>query len=101
MIVSFLSLIYLKDAFMHNKLLFQSSLISCRQELYKKIELVFGSRKYFHVMGHVLSVYCVYKLSMAAINILFDRVGKTDPVTRVSEVCIVMYCIECIALFVC
>ena len=38
--------------------------------------------RYFHVLGHMLSLYCLYKLTFAAINIAFDRVGKIDPVTR-------------------
>ena len=37
--------------------------------------------QYYNVLGYVFSVYCVYKLIMSSINIVFDRVGKSDPVT--------------------
>ena len=39
----------------------------------------------FTLLGYVLSVYCVYRTSMAAISILLDRVAKVDPITRVCE----------------
>lgn len=32
--------------------------------------------------GYLLSVYCVYKMVMASINIIFQRVRKTDPVSN-------------------
>jgi hypothetical protein len=37
--------------------------------------------KYYNVLGYIFSAYCIYKLIMCSINIIFDRVGKTDPVT--------------------
>ncbi|KAK2540996.1 hypothetical protein Q9233_001049 [Columba guinea] len=42
--------------------------------------------KYFNVLGYFFSIYCVWKIFMATINIVFDRVGKTDPVTRGIEI---------------
>ncbi|XP_032833024.1 Golgi pH regulator isoform X1 [Petromyzon marinus] len=42
--------------------------------------------RYFNVMGYFFSIYCVWKIFMATINIVFDRVGKTDPVTRGIEI---------------
>lgn len=38
--------------------------------------------KYFNCLGLFFSGYCVYKIFMCTINIIFDRVGKTDVVTR-------------------
>ncbi|KAG8136634.1 putative Golgi pH regulator-like protein [Naja naja] len=42
--------------------------------------------KYFNFLGYFFSIYCVWKTFMATINIVFDRVGKTDPVTRGIEI---------------
>ncbi|XP_059140213.1 Golgi pH regulator-like [Physella acuta] len=44
--------------------------------------------RYFNVMGHFFSLYCVYKIFMATINIIFDRVGKVDPVTKGIEIAV-------------
>ncbi|KAH8355160.1 hypothetical protein KR093_007045, partial [Drosophila rubida] len=44
--------------------------------------------KYFNVIGHFFSVYCVYKIFMCCINIIFDRVGRKDPVTRGLEIAV-------------
>ncbi|CAF1337152.1 unnamed protein product [Adineta steineri] len=41
--------------------------------------------KYFHVLGHFFSLYCVWKILISFINIIFNRVGKVDPVTRGIE----------------
>ncbi|KAG0331069.1 Golgi pH regulator B [Podila horticola] len=38
--------------------------------------------KYSNLMGYIFSVYCIYKLAMAFINILFNRIGSTDPITN-------------------
>ncbi|XP_062904437.1 Golgi pH regulator isoform X2 [Mobula hypostoma] len=42
--------------------------------------------KYFNFLGYFFSIYCVWKIFMATINIVFDRVGKTDPVSRGIEI---------------
>uniref|UniRef100_A0A8C6N067 G protein-coupled receptor 89 n=1 Tax=Mus spicilegus TaxID=10103 RepID=A0A8C6N067_MUSSI len=42
--------------------------------------------KYFNFLGYFFSIYCVWKIFMATINIVLDRVGKTDPVTRGIEI---------------
>ena len=42
--------------------------------------------RYFDFLGHFFSVYCLYKIFMCIINILFDRVGRTDPITRGFEI---------------
>ncbi|UJR37594.1 hypothetical protein I4U23_030292 [Adineta vaga] len=41
--------------------------------------------KYFHVLGHFFSLYCIWKILISFINIIFNRVGKVDPVTRGIE----------------
>ena len=38
--------------------------------------------KYFDFVGHIFSGYCVWKIFISTVNIIFDRVGKVDPVTR-------------------
>ncbi|KAL1240303.1 Golgi pH regulator [Trichinella spiralis] len=42
--------------------------------------------RYFDFLGYFFSIYCVSKLIMATVNIIFDRVGKVDPVTRGIEI---------------
>jgi len=44
--------------------------------------------KYFNILGHFFSIYCVWKIFMATINIVFDRVGRVDPVTRGLEIAV-------------
>ncbi|XP_037520173.1 Golgi pH regulator [Rhipicephalus sanguineus] len=38
--------------------------------------------KYFNFIGYFFSLYCIWKIFICTINIVFDRVGKVDPVTR-------------------
>jgi len=38
--------------------------------------------KFFNLLGYFFSVYCVYKMVMATINIVFQRVRTTDPVSQ-------------------
>lgn len=44
--------------------------------------------KYFNVLGHFFSLYCLWKIFICTINIVFDRVGKKDPVTRGLEIAV-------------
>lgn len=44
--------------------------------------------KYFNFLGLFFSIYCVYKIFMCTINIIFDRVGKKDVVTRGIEIAV-------------
>jgi hypothetical protein len=32
--------------------------------------------KYFHVLGHFFSLYCIWKIFISFINIVFNRVGR-------------------------
>lgn len=38
--------------------------------------------KYFNFMGYFFSLYCMWKIFISTVNIVFDRVGKVDPVTK-------------------
>ncbi|XP_071037210.1 Golgi pH regulator isoform X3 [Parasteatoda tepidariorum] len=42
--------------------------------------------KYFNCLGYFFSLYCMWKIFICTFNILFDRVGKVDPVTRGIEI---------------
>ncbi|VVC96811.1 unnamed protein product [Leptidea sinapis] len=42
--------------------------------------------RYFNCLGYFFSLYCVWKIFISTINIVFDRVGKKDPVTRALEI---------------
>lgn len=42
--------------------------------------------KYFDFVGHIFSGYCIWKIFISTVNIVFDRVGKVDPVTRGIEI---------------
>ncbi|CAJ0568730.1 unnamed protein product, partial [Mesorhabditis spiculigera] len=44
--------------------------------------------KYFNMLGYFFAIYCVWKIFICTINIIFDRVGKVDPVTRSIEILI-------------
>lgn len=43
---------------------------------------------YFNFLGYIFSGYCLWKIFICTINILFDRVGKKDPVTRGIEIAV-------------
>lgn len=38
--------------------------------------------KYFNFLGYFFSIYCIWKIFICTVNIVFDRVGRVDPVTR-------------------
>ncbi|TGZ53789.1 Golgi pH regulator isoform X1 [Temnothorax longispinosus] len=44
--------------------------------------------KYFNFLGYFFSLYCTWKIFISTINIVFDRVGKKDPVTRGIEIAV-------------
>ncbi|CAD5125669.1 DgyrCDS13871 [Dimorphilus gyrociliatus] len=50
--------------------------------------------RYFNILGHFFSIYCCWKIFMATINIVFDRVGKVDPVTRGIEIAVNYFAIQ-------
>lgn len=41
---------------------------------------------YFDIVGRFFSIYCMYKIFICTINIIFERVGKVDPVTRGCDI---------------
>jgi len=42
--------------------------------------------RWFNFLGYFFSLYCGYKIFMCTINIIFDRVGKKDPITQGAEI---------------
>ncbi|OQR73010.1 Golgi pH regulator-like [Tropilaelaps mercedesae] len=44
--------------------------------------------KYFNFIGYFFSGYCTWKIFICTINIIFDRVGKVDPVTRGMQIAV-------------
>uniref|UniRef100_A0A0K0DYN7 Abscisic acid G-protein coupled receptor-like domain-containing protein n=1 Tax=Strongyloides stercoralis TaxID=6248 RepID=A0A0K0DYN7_STRER len=44
--------------------------------------------KYFNVLGYFFSIYCVWKIFISTVNIIFNRVGKVDPVTKLIEIAV-------------
>ncbi|KAI9002240.1 Abscisic acid G-protein coupled receptor-domain-containing protein [Gaertneriomyces semiglobifer] len=49
---------------------------------------------YFNALGYIFSIYCVWKVVTSTINIIFNRVGGTDPVTHGLNVLIHRFGIE-------
>ena len=50
--------------------------------------------KYFDFLGHIFSIYCIWKIFISAVNIIFDRVGKVDPITKSIEILVHYFGIE-------
>ncbi|XP_055381520.1 Golgi pH regulator [Condylostylus longicornis] len=44
--------------------------------------------KYFNILGYFFSLYCLWKIFISTVNIIFDRVGRKDPVTRGLEIAV-------------
>lgn len=44
--------------------------------------------RWYNFLGYFFSLYCSYKIFMATINIIFNRVGKKDPITRGFEIAV-------------
>lgn len=44
--------------------------------------------RYFNCLGHFFSLYCLWKIFISTINIIFDRVGRKDPVTKALEIAV-------------
>ncbi|XP_037072251.1 Golgi pH regulator-like [Pollicipes pollicipes] len=42
--------------------------------------------KYFNLLGYFFSMYCTWKIFICTVNIVFDRVGKIDPVTKTMHI---------------
>lgn len=61
-------------------------------ELHNMLERIEWSHtfkgKYFNFIGYFFSLYCIWKIFICTINIVFDRVGKVDPVTRGMQIAV-------------
>lgn len=44
--------------------------------------------KYFNVLGYFFCGYCIWKIFISIINILFNRVGLQDPITRGIDIAV-------------
>ncbi|XP_076070026.1 Golgi pH regulator [Oratosquilla oratoria] len=44
--------------------------------------------RYFNFMGYFFSMYCSWKIFISVVNIVFDRVGRKDPVTKGMEIAV-------------
>eukprot|EP00057_Strongylocentrotus_purpuratus_P017751 XP_011672225.1 PREDICTED: Golgi pH regulator [Strongylocentrotus purpuratus] len=42
--------------------------------------------QFFNLSGYFFSLYCLWKITICTINIIFDRVGKTDPISKFFEI---------------
>merc|ERR1712212_743212 len=40
--------------------------------------------KYFNFLGYFFSLYCTWKIFISTVNIVFNRVGRLDPITKGS-----------------
>lgn len=83
--------------------------VSCLEELSQQLyieaidlhntkqRLIFSKTlqgRYFDFLGHIFSIYCIWKIFISSVNIIFDRVGKIDPVTRSIEISVHYFGIE-------
>jgi len=41
---------------------------------------------YFNFLGYFFSLYCIWKIFISTVNIVFDRVGKMDPITKTFDI---------------
>lgn len=53
----------------------------------------------FNFFGYLLSVFCVYKMLMSTINVVFRRNREKDPITNAIEK--ILYIWPSVALWVC
>jgi len=42
--------------------------------------------RYFNFLGYFFSIYCIWKIFISTVNIVFDRVGKVDPITKTFDI---------------
>jgi hypothetical protein len=43
---------------------------------------------YFNFLGYFFSMYCLWKIFISTVNIVFDRVGRVDPITKGMEIAV-------------
>ncbi|ORX45040.1 hypothetical protein BCR36DRAFT_333798 [Piromyces finnis] len=72
--------------------LFNRQLFQAIDELYiEKDKIAFSKTlqgKYNNILGYFFSGYCLYKIVTTVINILFNRIGETDPITSGLDIVI-------------
>ncbi|TRY70051.1 hypothetical protein TCAL_05428 [Tigriopus californicus] len=44
--------------------------------------------QYFNFLGYFFSMYCIWKIFISTVNIVFDRVGRVDPITKGMEIAV-------------
>jgi len=42
--------------------------------------------RYFNFLGFFFSIYLIWKIFISTVNIVFDRVGKVDPITKTFDI---------------
>jgi len=50
--------------------------------------------KYFNFLGYFFSIYCTWKIFISTVNIVFDRVGKVDPITKTFDILVNWFGLE-------
>jgi len=55
--------------------------------------------KFFNFMGYFFSIYCIYKMFMATINIVFNRISHKDPISRGFEILLHTFGVEVDVMF--
>ena len=43
---------------------------------------------YFNFLGYFFSIYCTWKIFISTVNIIFNRVGRVDPITKGMEIAV-------------
>ena len=55
--------------------------------------------KYFNFLGYFFSLYCTWKIFISTVNIVFDRVGRVDPITKGMEIAVHWFGLDIDVLF--
>ncbi len=55
--------------------------------------------KYFNFLGYFFSLYCTWKIFISTVNIVFDRVGRVDPITKSMEIAVHWFGLDIDVLF--
>lgn len=54
---------------------------------------------YFNFLGYFFSMYCLWKIFISTVNIVFDRVGKMDPISKGMEIAVHWFGLELDVIF--
>jgi len=55
--------------------------------------------KYFNFLGYFFSLYCMWKIFISTVNIVFDRVGRMDPISKGMEIAVHWFGLEIDVVF--